>query len=124
MANSGLDRRERGAAIKRARAALSDLTLRDSLFRKCQADEITLDNVLETLRQKSKSHKRKKLTRCLDTLHGCTAWMLNIASSIDVVVNASAGIACPAWAPIKFLLLVSQYRTSICDSSNRATLRP
>lgn len=97
---------ERAAATRRAQAAFFGLALRDPTFRKCLDGEITLNNVLETLRQKSGNHKRKKSTRLLERFHQCTAWMLNIAGSIDVAVNASAGIACPVWAPVKFLLMV------------------
>ncbi|KAH7363842.1 hypothetical protein BKA65DRAFT_123437 [Rhexocercosporidium sp. MPI-PUGE-AT-0058] len=37
-----------------------------------------------------------------------TLWLQNMAPAIDVAVNASSGIACPVWAPIKYILKLSK----------------
>ncbi|KAF1998512.1 hypothetical protein P154DRAFT_564670 [Amniculicola lignicola CBS 123094] len=92
-------------ASARAQVAFQKLPHGDALFQQCASGNISIDTVLETLRHKAASSRRKKSARLLDTFHRTTAWMLNIAPSIDVAVNTSAGIACPIWAPIKFVLM-------------------
>ncbi|KAF2114076.1 hypothetical protein BDV96DRAFT_647562 [Lophiotrema nucula] len=94
--------------VDRARAAFQSLPRDNILFQQCLTDQITLESVFAHLQKKSFSHKRKLSTRTLDRFQRCTGWMLNISRSIDVAVNASAGIACPVWAPIKFVLMISK----------------
>lgn len=93
-------------AIGRAKTAYSKLPHGDELFQQCVSDQITIDTVLATLSEKASAHRRKKSTKVLDGFYQYTSWMTNIARSIDVAVNASAGIAAPVWASIKFVLIV------------------
>ena len=93
-------------AIDRARLAFAELPQGDALFQQCISDQETICSVLETLSQKAGVYKHKRSTRLLESFHGCTAWMKNISESIDVAVQTSWGIACPIWAPIKFVLKV------------------
>lgn len=99
-------------AGQKAREAYSKLPHDNNLFRQCQNDEISIDSVLATLREKAAAHRRKRSTKVLEGFHNYTSWMLNIAKSVDVAVQTSSGIGCPIWAPIKFVLMVSE--RSVC----------
>jgi len=103
-------------AANRAKAAFQNLPHGNDLFQQCVLNKITIEAVFEEIRRNSLGHKRKLSTVALDRFHHCTAWMLNISKPIDVAVNASAGIACPVWAPIKFVLLVSQDNATATES--------
>jgi hypothetical protein len=94
-------------AVNRAKAAFAKFPHENDEFQKCVNDQISIDVVLATLREKAASHKRKRSTKVLEGFHNYTSWMMNISKSIDIAVNTSAGIACPVWAPLKFVLMVS-----------------
>lgn len=93
-------------AIARAKAAFHKLPHNDELLQQCIANEVSLETVVKRLRDQSVAHERKRSTKLLERFHHYTSWMMNMSRSIDVAVNASAGIACPVWAPIKFVLMV------------------
>ena len=57
--------------------------------------------------QKYHLHKKKRFTKLLDGFQKHTLWLQNMGSVVDVVVQTQAGIGCPVWAPIKFVLKVS-----------------
>jgi hypothetical protein len=65
-----------------------------------------MKTVLATLQRKATGHKRKRSTKLLEQFHQYTSWLLKISGSVDVAVNTSAGIACPIWTPMKFLLMI------------------
>ncbi|KAF2736018.1 hypothetical protein EJ04DRAFT_575651 [Polyplosphaeria fusca] len=94
-------------AVDRANAIFARLPHANILFQRCIRDEITIADVAEKLQRTGSRHKRKRSTQLLDRFRDCTAWMLNISRSIDVAVQASSGIACPVWAPVKLVLLLS-----------------
>jgi hypothetical protein len=93
-------------AVARAKAAFHKLPLNDELLQQCIANKVSIETVLKRLRDQSAAHQRKKSTKLLEKFHNHTSWMMNMSRSIDVAVNASAGIACPVWASVKFVLMV------------------
>ncbi|ORY10120.1 hypothetical protein BCR34DRAFT_355975 [Clohesyomyces aquaticus] len=103
-------------AVEDAKAAFAKLPHGSPLFQQCISDQITIDTVLETLKEKASMYRRRKCTNILERFYRYTSWMTNISRSIDVAVNASAGIACPVWAPIKFVLMISQENTSATEN--------
>ena len=96
-------------AIDRARAAFAKLPHDNTLFQQCIGEGETVHSVLESLCQKCSAYKRKTSTKLLERFYRCSAWMTNISDSVDIAVQTSAGIACPLWAPIKFVLKVRPY---------------
>lgn len=72
----------------------------------CVAGKDTLADILSAVDQTHRSHQGKISTKFLEKLHKHTAWLQNISAVVDVAVQTQAGIACPLWAPIKFVLKV------------------
>lgn len=101
-------------AIKDARSAFSKLPNGDAVFRQCIEQEETLLQVLEKVSQKRHLYEKKKSTKLLKGFQKYTLWLQNMGSVIDVVVQTQAGIGCPVWAPVKFVLKVSFYTGSVC----------
>ena len=67
----------------------------------------TLAEVLSVVEQRWQSHKKKKSNKLLSKLQKYTTWLQNMSAVVDVAVQTLAGFACPLWAPIKFVLQVS-----------------
>lgn len=63
--------------------------------------------VLNTVEQKRQSQKKKKSTKFLSKLQKYTTWLQNMSAVVDVAVQTQAGVGCPLWAPIKFILKVN-----------------
>lgn len=101
-------------AVDNAKAAFAKLPGGEALFQQCIDSNEPVHEIVESLYRKCGVHKRKKFTRVLTGFQRYTSWMNSIAGSIDVAVQASSGIACPVWAPIKFVLkvLVSGFHSS------------
>jgi hypothetical protein len=93
-------------AIDKAKAAFAKLPGGDRLFQQCVNDQGTVLEVVEALHKQCAIHKRKKFTRILESFRRYTSWMNSISGSVNVAVQPSLGIACPLWAPIKFILKV------------------
>lgn len=93
-------------AVDRAKVAVSKLPHNNDLFQQCVGDACSVDTVLATLREKATAHRRKRSTKALEGFYNYTSWLMNMARSMDVAVNSSAGIACPVWASVKFILIV------------------
>ena len=93
-------------AIDNARAAFSQLPHSDKVFQTCVNQAQTIPEVLESLSQQHRRYKRKRFTRLLEKFQRHTLWLQQMAGAVDVVVQMNAGIACPLWAPIKYVLLV------------------
>lgn len=94
-------------AIEEARLAYSHLPHGDAVFRQCVEGKETLLEVLSTVEQKCQSQKKKKSTRFLSKLQKYTTWLQNMSAVVDIVVQTQAGFGCPLWAPIKFILKIS-----------------
>ncbi|PMD29123.1 TPR-like protein [Hyaloscypha variabilis F] len=95
-------------AIDKAKAAFAKLPGGDRLFQQCVNDQGTVLEVVEALHKQCAIHKRKKFTRILESFRRYTSWMNSISGSVNVAIQPSLGIACPLWAPIKFVLKVSE----------------
>ncbi|KAI9856968.1 MAG: hypothetical protein M1813_008684 [Trichoglossum hirsutum] len=95
-------------AIENARLVFSRLPSGDATFRQCIDQADTILDVVKTVTQKCQSHRRKKLTRLLEGFQRYSLWLQNMSGVVDVVVQTQAGIGCPVWAPIKFVLQVSK----------------
>ena len=76
------------------------------MFRQCVEGKETLGEVLNTVERKCQSHKKKKSTKFLEKLQKHTTWLQNISVVVDIAVQTQAGIGCPLWAPIRFVLKV------------------
>jgi hypothetical protein len=96
-------------AVDNAKAAFARLPGGEALFKQCIDSKEPVHEVLESLYKQCGVHKRKKFTKLLTGFQRYTSWMNSIAGSIDVAVQASSGIACPVWAPIKFVLKVQSF---------------
>jgi hypothetical protein len=93
-------------AIEKAKAAFAKLPDGDRLFQQCVNDQGTVLEVVEALHNHCAIHKRRKFTRILESFRRYTSWMNSISGSVNFAVQTSSGIACPLWAPIKFVLKV------------------
>lgn len=51
----------------------------------------------------------------LDAFQRYTAWLRNFSSVVDVVVQTEAGVGCPVWAPIKFVLQISDCHADVAE---------
>ena len=96
-------------AIEAAKSAYARLPHGDKIFQQCVQGRETLAECLNTVEHKYHIHKKKRSTRFMAKLEKYTAWLRNISSVIDVAIQTQAGIGCPLWAPIKFVLKV-RYR--------------
>ena len=93
-------------AIEEAKSIYSRLPHGNSLLRQSLEGKETLAEVLKVVEQKCQAHKRKKSTKYLAKLQKHTTWLQNISGVVDVAVQSQAGIGCPLWAPVKFVLKV------------------
>ena len=93
-------------AIDNARAAFSQLPHGDQVFQECVNQAQTIPEVIESLSRQHRRYKRKRFTRLFEKFQRRTLWLQHMASAVDVVVQVNAGIGCPLWAPIKYVLLV------------------
>ena len=95
-------------AIEKAKLAYSSLPHGDAIFQQCVEGKETLAEVLSTVEQKWQSHRKKKSTKLLSKLQKYTTWLQNISAVVEVAVQTQAGVGCPLWAPIKFILKVNK----------------
>jgi hypothetical protein len=102
--NSGASLQQQ--AIANAQSAFARLPRDAEAFRACVNQAQTITDVVQSIERRYHFYKRKRITRLLDKFHKHTLWLENISSAVDVVVQVNAGIACPLWAPIKFVLQV------------------
>ena len=109
MNTSEISAARQSEAIKRAQAVFARLPRDDAVFQQCVGNSETIHGLLTNIFQKNGLYKRKTSTILLDGFEKYTSWMTNISDSISIAVQASAGIACPVWAPIKFVLIVCSF---------------
>lgn len=93
-------------AILAARAAFHQLPNGHVLFQQCLASPSPIRDVIDALEKRQAAQKSKKHSRFLTKFQQYTQWLSNFSRVIDVVVQTNAGIGCPIWAPIKFVLEV------------------
>lgn len=63
--------------------------------------------IVQVLSTDYTAHERKRSTRFLVRFQRYTQWLQNISSVVDIAVQSQAGILCPLWAPVKYILQVS-----------------
>ncbi|KAG4441335.1 hypothetical protein IFR05_003198 [Cadophora sp. M221] len=95
-------------AVQAAKAAFSSLNDGSVLFQQCLESTEPISTVVQGLLAKHGSQRDKKCARILENFQKYTVWLQNMAPAVDVAVNASSGIACPVWAPIKYILKLSK----------------
>jgi hypothetical protein len=62
--------------------------------------------MVKALKSKYDSHRRRKRFALAQKFEQYTQWLQNFSGVVDVVVQTQAGIGCPIWAPVKFVLQV------------------
>lgn len=93
-------------AINRAKAAYAKLPNGNEILSRCRASSNPIDELVKQLEEKHQQRKSKKLSRLLHCFYRNTAVLHNYSKIIDVVVQTEAGLGCPIWAPVKFILEV------------------
>ncbi|KAH6698319.1 hypothetical protein BKA61DRAFT_622021 [Leptodontidium sp. MPI-SDFR-AT-0119] len=95
-------------AIQAAKAAFSSLSDGNVIFQQYLESTEPISTVVQGLLAKHGSQRDKRCARILENFQKYTLWLQNMAPAIDVAVNTSSGIACPVWAPIKYILKLSK----------------
>ncbi len=85
---------------------MSRLPEGNAIFQQCIHDHRSVTDIVASVMQQIDLFHRKRSVRILRQFHDNTRWLDNISGVIDVVTQTQAGIGCPLWAPIKFVLLV------------------
>lgn len=94
-------------AIDRARNGFSLLPRDEKVFRECIDSSQSLVDVVRSAVSAHQEYKNRRSTRILEGFQKHSLWLQNMSSAVDIAVQVQAGIACPIWAPLKFLLQVS-----------------
>ena len=93
-------------AIENAKLTYSRLPHGHAELRSALEGKETLAEVIGIAEQKCRSDRKRKSIKFLNQMQKHTAWLQNMSGVVDVAVQTQAGIACPLWAPIKFILKV------------------
>lgn len=93
-------------AIEKARSSLSHLPTEDAIFQQCVNQADSIPDVVKSVIQTSHSYKRRLSTDLLRKFERHTQFLQNASDIVNIVVQTQAGIGCPLWAPIKFVLKV------------------
>ncbi|KAF7503591.1 hypothetical protein GJ744_003574 [Endocarpon pusillum] len=102
-------------AIENARAAFARLPNGDVVFRQCINQKDTVAEIMKMTTERYRSHRDKRSSRLLQGFQHYTLWLQNISGVVDVAVQTQAGIGCPLWAPVKFVLQVSKYHAQVAE---------
>jgi len=100
-------------AIERARESFARLPKDHAIFIQCLQGNETISDVLTAVSRRHQSYSRKKSSRALQNFQQYTTWLRSMSDAVDIVVQTQAGIGCPLWAPIKFVLKVGNLFTSV-----------
>jgi hypothetical protein len=93
-------------AVEEARLTFAKLPGEDALFQQCVSQDDAVIEMVNGLQRKYKSHRRKKSSLLVERFERYTTWLQNFSGVVDVVAQTEAGIGCPIWAPVKFVLQV------------------
>jgi ferritin len=93
-------------AIENARAAFSRLPSKDAFFQQCIDEADSIPEVVRSLAQSYRAPKDEKSTQLLQTFQLYKLWLHDVSEVVDIAVQTQAGIRCPLWAPINFVLKV------------------
>ncbi|KAF2189335.1 hypothetical protein K469DRAFT_748014 [Zopfia rhizophila CBS 207.26] len=102
-------------AVENARSAFLRLPNGDALFQQSIAQADTVPEIMKMATQNYHLFKNKRTTQVLQKLQQNTLWLQNFSGVVDVVVQTQAGIGCPLWAPLKFVLQISKYHTLVVE---------
>jgi hypothetical protein len=91
-------------AIEKARSSFSRLPTEDAIFQQCINQADSIPDVVKSVIQTSHSYKRRQSAGLLRKFEQHTQFLQNASDIVDIVVQTQAGIGCPLWAPIKFVL--------------------
>jgi MinD superfamily P-loop ATPase len=78
----------------------------NALFQQCINQAESIPDVIKSVISVSSSYKKRRSTRLLQKFEQHTQLLQNASDIVDIVVQTQAGIGCPIWAPIKFVLKV------------------
>ncbi|KAL0258646.1 hypothetical protein SLS55_006143 [Diplodia seriata] len=90
-------------AVERAKDAFARLPNGDQIFQRCINSPFS---IVEAVGEIQASQKRRKSVKVFEGLQKYTAWLQNLSPVVEVAVQTQAGVTCPVWAPLKFVLLV------------------
>jgi hypothetical protein len=93
-------------AIEKARTVFQKLPGGDTTFQQCVNHADSIPQIVESLLIQNKKNQTKQATRLLEKFEKYTLWLQGMSDAIDIVVQTQAGIGCPVWAPIKYVLMV------------------
>jgi hypothetical protein len=93
-------------AIQKVKSSFSKLPTENSLFQQCASSKDGVADMILALNKRYGS-RGKKMTGLVKKFHQYTEWLRNFAAVIDIAVQTQAGIGCPVWAPLRFVLEVS-----------------
>ncbi len=96
-------------------AVFSQFPQGDHLFQQCLQSPDPVADILQALSRDHESHQSKRTERCLRQFQRLTQWLQDFSGVIDVLVATHAGIGCPIWVPVKFVLLTSKYYDKITE---------
>ena len=99
----------RQKAADNAKVAFSKLP--SEVSRDC-ANGDTITELTKAVSLKCGSLKKRKLVK---RFKQSSAWLVNFSNVVDVIVQTQAGIACPIWAPLKFVLQLSEYHSEVVE---------
>lgn len=93
-------------AIEKARSSISKLPKEDVAFRKCASSKDGVTELIQALKTRYESHDKKRSV-LVKKFHEYSAWLRNFSNVIDIAVQSQANFGCPIWAPLRFVLEVS-----------------
>jgi hypothetical protein len=93
-------------AIEKARSSFAKLPNQDAVFQQCVGSRDGVNGLVEALKARYDS-KSKTQRSLLKKFHQYSAFLRNFSGVIEVAIQVHAGIACPVWALLKFILEVS-----------------
>jgi hypothetical protein len=82
------------------------LPSKGAFFQQCISDTDSIPDVVKSIAEKYRAHRNKKSSQLFQGFQKYTQWLHNISEVIDIAVQTQAGIGCPVWSPIKFVLKV------------------
>ena len=93
-------------AIEKARSSFSRLPRGDPIFQQCIDQADSIPDVVKSVIQTSRSYKERQSARLFRKFEQHAHFLQNASDIVDIVVQTQAGIGCPLWAPVKFVLKV------------------
>ena len=105
----------RVTAAQSCQLAFSRFPQGDALFQQCLNSADPVADIVQSLSRQSLSHRNKKSERLLHHFQRYTQWLQNFSGVVDVLVQTQAGIGCPVWAPLKFVLQATESYMKVAE---------